>query len=333
MRRPPLTESSPARRPHAPLQVSPNDSPDAVAVRLAGVSARRGSRQVLHEVTLDVQRGSVTGILGHNGAGKSSLLGLILGLHPLTAGQAWVLGRPLPVKGPELRRLTGVVLQETALYDELNAIENLRFAAALYGVQEPDRRIAEVLELLSLADRRDQLVGTLSGGLRRRLAVARGLLHEPELLVIDEPTLGVDAEARHAIWAHVRMIRARGTTVVVATNYLDEVEALCDVAAVLHEGRLVANESPADLVARAGQCIDVQCDSENSEATSAFAAGLPGVTRSEVTPSGFTIYLGLGKDPEPVVKALFNRGALSGFRTRAADLAEVFRSLAEPKPG
>jgi ABC-2 type transport system ATP-binding protein len=271
--------------------------------------------------------GCVTGILGPNAAGKSTLLGIITGLHPIAEGRAWVLGEPLPTRGTGLRRRIGVVLQETALYDELTALENLRFAASLYAVPKPARRIDEVLELLGLSDRAREVVGSLSGGLRRRLAIARALLHEPELLIIDEPTLGVDAEARHAIWAHVRLLRARGATVVVATNYLDEVLALCDTAAVLRDGRLVAHESPASLVARAGQCVDIQCAPSAIGAVNDAVATLPGVTRTEATPSGVAVFVRGDVAPEEVVQRLMQHLHIGGFRVRAADLAEVFRIL------
>jgi ABC-2 type transport system ATP-binding protein len=302
-------------------------APPASAVRLERIVCRRGRSEILHGISAEFEAGCVTGILGPNGAGKSTLLGVITGLRPLVSGTAWVLGERLPARGSGLRRRIGVVLQETALYDELTSRQNLRFAASLYGVRDVDRRIDEVLDLLALGDRRDQVSGTLSGGLRRRLAMARALLHEPELLIIDEPTLGVDAEARHAIWAHIRLLRARGTTVLVASNYLDEVQALCDTAVVLQDGRLIAHESPASLVARAGQCIDIQCEPSSVDAIRAAAATLAGVTRTEATPSGATVFVAGEVVTESIVGSLLQQARIGGFRVRAADLAEVFRVL------
>jgi ABC-type multidrug transport system ATPase subunit len=298
------------------------------AVRLQGVSCRRGGRQVLHDVTFELRRGCVSGVLGPNGAGKSTVLGIITGLLRPSEGQAWVLGEPLPVRGPSLRRRIGVVLQETALYDELTADHNLKFAASLYGVPNPKRRIDDVLELLALSDHRRKIAGALSGGLRRRLAMARALLHEPEMLVIDEPTLGVDAEARHVIWTHVSLLRSRGTTIVVASNYLDEVQAICDAAAVLRDGRLVAFESPSTLVARAGRCVDVECAPDAVGAIEESVAGLHGVIRTELTPTGAAVYVHGDVEPDQVVRVVLSEVHVTGFRVRAADLAEVFRSLA-----
>jgi ABC-type multidrug transport system ATPase subunit len=299
------------------------------AARLLDVRCRRGRRDVLHDLTLEIERGEVTGVLGPNGAGKSTLLSILIGLRSLTAGRAWVLGEQLPGSSG-LRRRIGVVLQETALYDELTTHHNLRFASALYGVPRPEQRIGEVLELLGLSERSRQVVGTLSGGLRRRVAIARALLHRPELLIIDEPTLGVDAEARHAIWSHVRLLRAQGTTVVVASNYLDEVEALCDSAAVLRAGRLLVHEAPSALVARAGRCIDVECDTRAAAAVGELAADMAGVSHIEATPSGASVFVDGGAVPEDIVHLLLQRVRVDGFRIRAADLAEVFRVLEPP---
>jgi ABC-2 type transport system ATP-binding protein len=301
--------------------------PAAPVVRLAGVSCRRGRREALHRVDLEVRPARVTGVLGPNGAGKSTLLGVVAGLYRPFEGTAWVLGEHLPARGAGLRRRIGVVLQETALYEELTVTENLRLTASLYSVARPAQRIREVLELIDLADRAGDVVASLSGGLRRRVTLARALLHEPELLIIDEPTLGIDAEARHAIWEHIRLLRARGTTVMVASNYLDEVQALCDIAAVLHEGRLVAYEAPASLVAQAGQCLDLDCAADAATAITGLVQGMPGVSRTEPSASGLTVFLRGGADSEDVVREVLRETHISGFRVRAADLAEVFRAL------
>ena len=296
-------------------------------VRLAGVSCMRGRREALRCVDLEVLPARVTGVLGPNGAGKSTLLGVVVGLHRPFEGTAWVLGERLPARGTGLRRRIGVVLQETALYEELTVTENLRLTAALYSLARPAQRITEVLELIDLADRAGDLVTSLSGGMRRRVTLARALLHEPELLIIDEPTLGIDAEARHAIWEHIRLLRARGTTVIVASNYLDEVQALCDMAAVLKDGRLVAYEAPQTLVAQAGQCLDLDCASDATEEITDMVLTLPGVSHAEVFPSGITVFLRGEADPDGIVREVLQRTHISGFRVRAADLAEVFRVL------
>jgi ABC-2 type transport system ATP-binding protein len=298
------------------------------AVHLDEVSCRIGSRLLLDGVSLRIQTGEVAGVLGPNGAGKSTTLGIIMGLRRLSGGRAEVLGEPLPASSSRLRSRIGVVLQETALYDELTAYENLRFSAALYGVPNVRDRILDVLELLGLVDRAKDVVGTLSGGMRRRISIARALLHEPELLIIDEPTLGVDVDARHAIWSHLRLLRAKGTTILVATNYLDEAEALCDMVAVLREGRLIAYEPPAALIARAGRCIDIDCHPDDVALVGHAMEGMDGVLRVDSTPSGAAVFL-LGTAPtDEVVRTVLRSTSVGGLRVRAPDLAEVFRALA-----
>jgi ABC-type multidrug transport system ATPase subunit len=227
-----------------------------------------------------------------------------------------------------LRRRIGVVLQETALYDELTTAENLQFAASLYNIHHPQTRIGEVLDLLGLTERADDIVGTLSGGLRRRVAVARALLHQPELLIIDEPTLGVDVDARHAIWSHLRMLRSGGTTILAATNYLDEALALCDLTAVLRQGKLLAYETPQALVARAGSCLDVECLASAAEEIILALAGIDSILRIDSTPSGLSIFIHGGNTaPDDILRLILPAAPISGFRMRAADLAEVFKAL------
>ncbi len=299
------------------------------AIQLDDVSCRLGSRTVLSHIDLTIDRGSIAGILGPNGAGKSTLLGMVSGLRRASDGRVSVLGQRLPVRGRQLNRRIGVVLQETALYDELTAFENLRFSASLFSVSDSKVRVAEVLDLLGLSDRSGDVVRTLSGGLRRRVAIARALLHDPELLVIDEPTLGVDVEARHAIWSHLRLLRSLGRTVLVATNYLDEAQALCDVVAVLRDGRLLITEAPDALVARAGRCIDVECDTDAGERLRLEVSRLDSVFRVEVTPSGVSIFLHAHAATDEAVRRVLEIAPIRGFRIRASDLAEVFRALEE----
>lgn len=301
-------------------------SPSRTALSLDDVTCRIGRRLVLEHVTFAVETGTIAGVLGPNGAGKSTLLALVTGLRTASGGTVTVLGERLPAGGA-LRRRIGVVLQETALYEELTARENLLFSASLYRLQDAGRRSDEVLELLGLAGRRDDQVRTLSGGLRRRLAIARALLHDPELLVIDEPTLGVDAEARHATWSHLRLLRSLQTTVLVASNYLDEVQALCDVAAVLRDGRIVAYESPDDLVARAGRCVDVECSPEVASHLRLALTPMAGVLRVDGTASGISVFLDTGATSDEIVRAIVGAASIGGLRVRPADLAEVFRAL------
>ena len=296
-------------------------------VQFQNVGCKISGKTILRDITLDVERGEIIGILGRNGAGKTTLLSLISGLRSPSSGRVVVLGEQLPARGTAYRRRMGFVLQEDALYQESTVLENLRFSADLYDVRDAQKRIDEVLELLGLTDRRNQVVGTLSGGLKRRTAIARAFLHDPDLFIVDEPTLGVDADARHAVWAYLRLLRSRRRTVIVATNYLDEALALCDRVAVLAEGTLLTVEEPRELVRRTGSCIDIDCDQSVAMSIASGATGLVQVIRAEVTLSGISLFLDKGADPDEVLRRFASVGRIEGFRLRAPDLSEIFKSL------
>lgn len=298
----------------------------SIAVQFKQVSCKIGGKSVLQNIDLEVNQGAIMGILGPNGAGKTTLLSLALGLRKHFAGELTVLS--LPAGSGELRRRTGVVLQDTALYDEFTAVENLKFAAALYNISHPQKRISEVLELLMLTSRANQPVHTLSGGMRRRIAIARALLHDPELLIIDEPTLGVDVEARHAIWSHLRLLKSKGRTTMVATNYLDEALALCDKVAVLREGKLLTCEAPDILVAGVGHCLDLECRDDDAQSiVETLGGNKAGVLRVDKIPGGLTIFLQGQSVSKDIMNLLLQNSQVLGFRMRAPDLVEVFKSL------
>src|SRR5438876_5372769 len=302
-------------------------SANTPAVEAMDVSCTFGRVRALDHVSLRVASATVVGIVGPNGAGKTTLIDVICGLVRPSQGAVRVLGHDVAASSAALRARIGVLPQETALYDEVTAQQNLRFAAALYGVPRPDRRIAEVLELVGLSARARDVVRGFSGGMQRRLAIARALLHEPPLLILDEATVGVDVEARHQIWAHIRSLRAGGRTVVLTTNYLDEAEALCDRVAILRAGKLVAEDTPAALGARTGRCLELECWDGGATELSAALRTHPGVLRAEIVDFGLRVYLGVDTTPEDVVRAARQVCAVEGFRTRSPDLVEVFRSL------
>lgn len=304
-----------------------SENAEGALVQFSDVYCKISGKTILRGITLSIRRGEIMGILGRNGAGKTTLLSLISGLRNHASGEITVLGERMPSRRSEFRRKMGFVLQEDALYQELTVLENLEFTANLYGVQDSQKRILDVLEILGLSDRRDQVVSTLSGGLKRRTAIARAFLHNPELFIIDEPTLGLDADARHAVWAYLRLLRSRKRTVIVATNYLDEALAVCDRVAVLEEGRLLAVEEPSELVKRAGSCIDIECDEPTAKKIASAVANVSQVVREELTLSGISIFLAKGANPDEVLPGFAKYGRIQGFRLRAPDLLEVFKSF------
>ena len=302
----------------------------APAVALEGISCRFGRVEALRNVSLTIQPGTVFGIVGPNGAGKSTLIEVVTGVVKPDQGQVQVMGFDVRRQGRQVRALIGVLPQETALYGELSAVENLRFAADLYSVADAGKRIAEVLALVGLTARAGDTVRSLSGGMQRRLAIARAMVHSPELLILDEPTLGVDIEARHEIWVEIRAMRAQGRTVILTTNYLDEAEALCDDLAILRDGRLLARDSPAALLEGLGRCVDFDCEPDAAGILRDRFQEWPGMARSELTASGITLYLAGRDHIDGLVQAAMAAAPVAGFRDRAPDLAELIRMLPAP---
>jgi len=228
------------------------DSPPAVDIR--AVTHRYGPHVALHDVTLEVRPGALYGLLGPNGSGKTTLFRILSTLMPPSDGRAQVFGLDAAASPEAVRRRLGVVFQEDALDEALTVRENLRFQGALYGLHGPERRtrIDELLRRLNVTDRIDDTVADLSGGLRRRVDLARGLLHRPDLLLLDEPTTGLDPAARRAFWAAIgRLQEEEGTTLLLATHLMDEAER-CDRVGILSDGVLVADGPPAALKAELG---------------------------------------------------------------------------------
>jgi ABC-2 type transport system ATP-binding protein len=301
---------------------------DTPIIQLTNVDCVFGKLRAVDSLSLTVSRGQVLGILGPNGAGKTTLIDIICGLVRPSAGTVCVMGMNVVESASAVRAQIGVLPQETALYGEVSARQNLKFAAALYNVPKSSARIEEVLELVGLRERANDTVRSFSGGMQRRLAIARALLHNPPLLILDEPTLGVDIDARHEIWAHIRSLRLSGHTVVLTTNYLDEAEALCDRIAILRAGKLVVEDSPSSLASRAGRCLEIECDAYSASQIASSLKGSPDILRTELCDFGLRVYLAVHVNPEKVVHNMLGVSAFEGFRVRAPDLAEIFRSLA-----
>lgn len=223
-------------------------------VRLEQVTKSLGGVKRVDGVSLAIQPGEVFGLLGPNGAGKTTLINLITGIMRADAGQVRVTGFDPVQDRQQVRRRIGLVPQETSLYPELSAVDNLSFHAALYmpDLRDVNRRIAEVLELVELVDRSKDPVGTYSGGMKRRLAIGRALLHDPDLLLMDEPTLGVDVQGTHRIWEYIKGFGAAGKTVLVTTNSMHEADFLCDRLQIIDHGKQVAMGTPVQLKGQLG---------------------------------------------------------------------------------
>jgi ABC-2 type transport system ATP-binding protein len=227
------------------------------AIYLDKVTKRFGEFTAIDNLNLAVKYGEIFGLLGPNGSGKTTTINLISGLSKPTSGTIRILGYDVLHETKSIYAVLGTVPQETALYEELTAWTNMSLHADLYGISRSkrDKSITDMLNLVELSDRSNSRVSTFSGGMKRRLALARALLHEPKLLYLDEPTLGVDVQSRRAIWNYILDLKKNGKTVLLTTNYLEEANALCDRVAIVDKGKLVVLDTPSNLKRRYGDTI------------------------------------------------------------------------------
>jgi ABC-2 type transport system ATP-binding protein len=209
-----------------------------------------GRIQAVRGIDLHIEKGEIFGLLGPNGAGKTTTIGMLCTIIRPTAGSASIAGHDIVMHPAEVRRQVGIVFQDPTLDTVLSGYENLKLHALLYGVPAASRekRITEMLELVDLADRRNDLTRTYSGGMRRRLELARGLLHRPAALFLDEPTLGLDPQTRARIWDYIKIMAQKDeTTVVLTTHYMEEAERVCDRIGIIDHGQIIALDSPDNL--------------------------------------------------------------------------------------
>ncbi len=229
----------------------PDNAIDAVDLRkVYKAQGGQPEKEALKGVTLSVPRGSIFGLLGPNGAGKSTFINIMAGLVRKTSGRMTVWDANIDTQSRQARASVGIVPQELNMDPFFTPAEALDIQAGLYGVPKADRRTDEILDALGLGDKKDAYARTLSGGMRRRLLVAKALVHTPPVLVLDEPTAGVDIELRRQLWDYVRTLHARGTTIVLTTHYLEEAQELCDRIAIINQGEVVACDTTGALLAR-----------------------------------------------------------------------------------
>ncbi|MFO1362449.1 MAG: ABC transporter ATP-binding protein [Burkholderiales bacterium] len=220
------------------------------AIEVRGVAKRYGAVQALAGIDLEVRRGEIFGLLGPNGAGKTTLISILAGLARADAGAVRVLGHDVVADYRAARRLLGVVPQELVFDPFFTVRETLALQSGYYGLRDNRAWIGEVMRNLDLTDKADANMRALSGGMKRRVLVAQALVHRPPVIVLDEPTAGVDVELRQGLWQFVRRLNREGHTIVLTTHYLDEAEQLCDRIAMLKGGRIVALDTTANLVRR-----------------------------------------------------------------------------------
>jgi ABC-2 type transport system ATP-binding protein len=309
----------------AAVHAAAGDGPPRL--RVEGLSRRFGTRAALDGVSFEVAPGELFGLLGPNGAGKTTAFRLLAGLLPPHAGALFLDGRAVSTADTAYRARLGVVFQEASLDLKLTARENLRLGAALYGVPRAlaARRIDEALALMALGDRADEAASTYSGGMRRRIEIGRVLLHEPSLLLLDEPGRGVDPEALRRIWDEITALAAaRGTSVVVTTHQPEEAER-CHRIAILDGGRVAATGTPDELRAHvSGDVVRVRGDRPDElRATITARLALAG----RLVDGDVVVEAPRGHELVPRIAELFPPGRLAAIATSRPTLADVFAKL------
>jgi len=300
------------------------------AVALRGLTkvyrGRAGAKTALDQVDLDVPRGSLFALLGPNGAGKSTLINILAGLVLKTAGEARIWGIDIDRDPRAAKAAIGVVPQELNIDPFFTPRALLELQAGMYGVPKPERRTMEILAAVGLADKADVYPRTLSGGMRRRLLVAKAMVHHPPVLVLDEPTAGVDVELRQQLWTHVRALNRAGTTVLLTTHYLEEAEQLCDRIAIIDRGKVVCCELKETLLAR----IDAK---ELTVHLAADIAAVPGAlmpfAATLAGPRRLVIHYRPSKGPVGQILAAVQASGLpvADITTTESDLEDIFLQL------
>ncbi|MEO8602959.1 MAG: ABC transporter ATP-binding protein [bacterium] len=295
-------------------------------VSARGVTKQFGARVAVAGIDLDVPAGSCFGLLGPNGAGKTTMLRMIYGVTRPSSGTIHVFGIDIAADPRAVRRRLGVTLQENVQIEAISPIDNLRVFGRYHLMREPalSRRIDELIDFLELRSHADVPVQRLSGGFKRRLAIAMSLINKPELLILDEPTTGLDPAVRLALWARVRELREAGTTVLLTTHYMDEAERLCDRVAIIAEGRVIGAGEPRALVRAhlARETVEFDCDPAEE------AAVLDGVATQHRLRSGRRLMVYVD-DPTPLVDRLHRRNVAdrSALIVRPTNLEDVFLRL------
>ena len=299
----------------------------SAAIRIEALSKTyAGGKQALDNVTFDVPRGQIFGLLGPNGAGKSTLINILAGLVVKTSGKAFIWGFDIDEHPRNAKRSIGIVPQEILFDPFFTPQEALEIQAGLYGLPADKRQTDALLAAMHLTDKADAYARTLSGGMKRRLLVAKAMVHSPPILVLDEPTAGVDIELRRQLWAYVKELNRQGVTVVLTTHYLEEAEELCDRIAIINHGKVVANEPTRTLVAKAQEkavVVTFDRDLDGVPTNACFEnINLVDERTFEITYRKDKVNAG------EVLAAVQKDGyAIVDVRTRDPDLEDVFLSL------
>jgi len=285
-----------------------------------------GGKQALKGVSFDVPRGSIFGLLGPNGAGKSTLINILAGLVTKTGGHASIWGFDIDAHPRNAKNSIGIVPQEIVFDPFFTPFETLENAAGLYGVKKGQRRSMELLKAVHLEDKANAYARTLSGGMKRRLLVAKAMVHSPPILVLDEPTAGVDIELRQQLWEYVRELNRRGVTIVLTTHYLEEAEELCERIAIINHGQVIANKPTRELVNMAQEkIVEVTVDRDMAAPPSSPLFQKIDLTAGRVLTITYSKAIANAGDVLGAVQAAGY--GIADVSTREPDLEDVFLNL------
>jgi ABC-2 type transport system ATP-binding protein len=308
---------------------SPYSPAQPAAIRTEGLrktyKSSRGDVDAVRGIDLDVQPGEFFGLLGPNGAGKSTTIGMLTTLVAPTGGHAWVAGYDVTRDPVAVKRRIGVVTQNNTLDMQLTVTENLAYRSRFFGLPKSvaARRAEQLIDAFGLSDRKNAMADQLSGGQARRLMIARALVHQPDVLFLDEPTAGLDPQTRVNLWDILQVLHDQGQTILLTTHYMEEAEALCDRIAVVDHGQVLAEGTLDELLADAGAQTIVTVRYEEPVpgdlAEQAGLAGRPGVTKVEADGDQLRVFSG---DPEGLLGDLVNIGAANGLHVRDASQAK-----------
>jgi len=276
-----------------------NETQPSLAIDVRGLGKRFGAKKVVDHVDLCVPRGKIYGFLGPNGSGKTTTIRMICGLLTPDQGEGTCLGFDLRKESDKIKRRVGYMTQRFSYWEDLSVRENLAFVARMFQMDRQKERVRQALEELNLETRADQLAGSLSGGWKQRLALAACMMHEPELLLLDEPTAGVDPKARREFWDQIHRLAAKGLTVLVSTHYMDEAER-CHAIIYIAYGHLIAQGTVAEVIAQAGLCTWIVEGARSIDLLHALE-GHPAI--ATLAPFGEKLHIS-GTDPEALNAAL-----------------------------
>jgi len=306
-----------------PISRIADDQDGAPAIEFSEVRKQYGGKNVVDGLSFDVRPGECFGLLGPNGAGKTTTLKMLLGITSPGSGAIRLVGEPIPARARFARERVGVVPQFDNLDPDFTVRENLQVFGRYFGIRgaRMDALVPSLLEFARLENKADARVGELSGGMKRRLTLARALVNDPDVLVMDEPTTGLDPQARHLIWERLRSLLARGKTILLTTHFMEEAERLCDRLCVIEEGRKIAEGRPHDLIASVIGSDVIEIFGPDPQALAAELE--PFVERIEV--SGETLFCYVD-DPQPVHARVKGRDGVR-YLHRPANLEDVFLRL------